>query len=376
METPSSLAWWWSGKSDIPDSAFLAWARAHRLLALLPWRAKQKGWNLPEEIRRGAIRERFEEAARQALAHKQLEHLAHVAQTLSIPIACVKGPVVAARYPDPAQRSYNDLDLLVAPEDVARLLEALHEAGYRTLVQGDRGLHLPPLIPAGQGYRLELHTALAHDRGRAFFTLAEVQEKLAPWNQYPGLLTLNAVTHLLYLIYHQTDHHQLSVGLGPLADVRFWTQDWEPGHWKTLHDAADTAGLSKSVGLTLALAAWFWNEPYPDAITVLFPQPRPDVLTLARQMVSGEMLARTPKFWRDLPDKSLKGWLSYAGLLLLGAPENRKNLTFAQRIGFYLRRPFMLIKHHGPTLWQLLRGERRSRAAWDAQQQLTSWLRE
>ena len=100
------------------------------------------------------------------------------------------------------------------------------------------------------------------------------------------------------------------------------------------------------------------------------------MLALAKRIVAGEMQTQAPRFWRDRPEKGLKGWMKYVRLLVMGSPEQRQQLTLGQKIGFYIRRPFSLIKNHGPSLLRLLTGDRHSRDAWDAQHKLTNWLRD
>ena len=126
--------------------------------------------------------------------------------------------------------------------------------------------------------------------------------------------------------------------------------------------------------LALALTAWFWDEPWPARVAERFPPPEPRVFDLGKQLVVGELGGRTPRLWRDLPEKSVRGWLRYGWLLLRGNPDALRSLSWSQRLRFYLLRPFSLLKFHGPTLWRLLRGDRRTRATLHAQDTLTDWL--
>lgn len=369
------MLYWQNGELEGSPEALLAWGRAARILPLLGWRAQARGWSLPAGLLQAARSERYAEAARQQLAAGQLQALATLAREQHFTPVIVKGPVIAEAYPDPALRTYNDLDLLLPPEQAEPFVAALLAREYRLTVDGDRGNHLPPLHPLRQGYALEIHTALGHDRGAELFTFAECVEAARPWQGFPDLLTLDPVSHALYLIHHQVDHHQFSVGLTPLADLYFWTRSWTSVEWTALADRAAAAGLTRSARLALALTAWFWDEPWPAGVLERFPSPDPRVFALGKQLTLGELGGRTPRIWRDLPEKTLHGWLAYGWLLLRGNPAMLKTLPWQQRMLFYLRRPPSLLKFHGLTLFRLLRGDPRTRAKLEAQSTLTDWLR-
>ncbi|MBN1922957.1 MAG: nucleotidyltransferase family protein [Anaerolineae bacterium] len=374
MSTHPLLRYWWHGQLEGSPEALIAWSRSARLLPLLGWRAQERGWPLPDDLLQAARRERYAETARQQLAHAQLQTLAALATEKGFTPLLVKGPVVAAAYPDPALRTYNDLDLLLPVEQAEPFMAALLRSGYRAFADGQRSYHLPPLRPPHQGYNVEIHTTLRHESGAGRFTFAELSEVMRPWQLTPGLFILEPVFHALYLVYHQLERHQLSLGVLPLADLYFWTHGWTGVEWATLAKQAAAAQLERSVRLALALTTWFWDEPWPTWVSERFPPPEPRVLDLGKQLVVGELGGRTPRLWRDLPEKSVRGWLTYGWMLLRGNPAALSSLSWQQRARFYLLRPFSLLKFHGPTLWRLLRGDRRTRATLHAQDTLTDWL--
>ena len=369
------LRYWWNGELEGSPEALIVWGRAARILPLLGWRAQARGWPLPDGFVQAAHRERYAEAARQQLAQTQLQVLVALAREQHFTPLIVKGPVLAEAYPDSALRTYNDLDLLLPPDQAEAFVAALLGSGYRMDVGGDRGNHLPPLRPLRQGYALEIHTALGHDRGAEVFTFADYAETMQPWRTFPDLYTLEPVSHALYLIHHQVEHHQLSLGLVPLADLYFWTRGWTGVEWAALAEQAAAQHLTRSVRLALALTAWFWRESWPAWVQERFPPPEPRILDWGKRLAVGELGGRTPRIWRDLPEKSVRGWLAYAWVLLRGNPAVLSSLSWSQRLRFYLQRPFSLLKYHGPTLWRLLRGDRRTRAKMEAQSMLTDWLR-
>ncbi len=367
------LSLWWRGESDQSLPKLLAWATAHRLLPLLAWRATQQGWSLPTPLARAAQQARYQNQAQQALALRQLEGLGQLAQRLDIPIVLVKGPVVAKTYPSPWMRAYKDIDILVAPSDASPLAAALRAQGYQMKVSGMRGFHLPPLSPESPGLRIEIHTLLIQDVDD--FTIARWRAGLQNWDLLPGIQAPHPVDHFLYLVAHLMKH-RLNIGLLSLADLKFWTADWAESEWQTLSARAEAARMIHVVGLALSLAAWFWDEAWPSEVSMLFPSPPPDVMTTAQRIICGELVQRMPSVWRDLPGRDVRGVLSYARVVLFGDSPARQQLQGWERVAFFLRRPFSLLKHHGPALWRLLTREPATQSAWTAQRQLYDWLTE
>ena len=88
--------------------------------------------------------------------------LAEIRAACDGPIMLVKGPAVAARFPDPATRPFVDLDLLVPDAQAAQA--ALLGAGFR--LSGDPAdypahlHHLPPLHSPADPIPVEVHSRL------------------------------------------------------------------------------------------------------------------------------------------------------------------------------------------------------------------------
>ncbi len=372
--TEELLSLWWHGESDQPAPKLLAWATAHRLLPLIEWRANQRGWSLPTPLPRAAQQARYQNQAQQALALRQLKELGQLAQRLDMPIILVKGAVVAQRYPSPWMRVYKDIDLLVAPSDASPLVAALRAEGYQMETSGMRRWHMPPLLPKQPGLLIEVHTSLV--RNFDDFTFERWRDRLQNWNLFPSIQAPHPVDHFLYLIAHAMITHRLNAGLLSLADLKFWTADWSETEWHALAARAEAAQMTHVVGLALSLAEWFWDEAWPSEVAMLFPSPPAEVLTTAQRVICGELVQRMPAIWRDLPSRDLRGVLSYARVVLFGDSPARRQLQGWEKVAFLFRRPFGLLKHHGPALWRLLTRESGTQSAWKAQRQLYDWLTE
>ena len=377
MDESPYLNLWWSGETNFPCDKLIAWAQAQRLLPLIGWRAEQRGWALPPQLQDAVRQARYRASARQLLATRQLHELAEIARLQRIPVVIVKGQVVAEVYPSATLRIYNDLDLLVPPSAVPALTQSLQLHGYRAALDGGRGYHLPPFNPPGAGLRLEVHTAMKKGGTGDAFTFTQWADGLRPWASFPGLLVPDPVGHWLYLISHALEHHECEMGLLPLADLKFWMDFWTAQEWESLATLAKAGGWERLVGLALALVAWFWQAPWPSEIASRFPEPPEDILNWTQAVTSGEteMESLLPNLWRDLSERSPRGWSAYAQLVLLGDPATRRSVSWHKRLLFYLQRPAYLVRNHGPALWRLLRGQRKSRETWAAQRKLASWLR-
>ena len=100
------------------------------------------------------------EYARHALFHQRLlsvgAGLAARLESAGIPCLCLRGPFAAARlYPDPAERPFRDLDLLIPRRQAREALRELCAAGFRLE---------EPRMPAGYFLRNHLHWMTIRDR--------------------------------------------------------------------------------------------------------------------------------------------------------------------------------------------------------------------
>jgi len=135
-------------------------------------------------------------------------------------IVLMKGPAVAARYPDPVLRGFKDLDLLV--EDAAEAQRALVRAGFQAV--GDPALydgihHLRPLALAGLPLTVEVHSAPKWIEGlEPPATAALVDAALAGGGELEGVTTLPDAHHAIVLAAHAWAHEPLR-RLRDLVDV-------------------------------------------------------------------------------------------------------------------------------------------------------------
>jgi hypothetical protein len=373
------LALWWHGEIRVPERELLKWARRERLLPLLGWRSQTQGWALPQTLDEAIHRRRREVTAGQLLMHEQLEAIGAIATECNIPVILVKGAAAAEAYPAAWMRPYGDIDLLVTEDDGSRLFRALKQHGYNQIESalGNRHVHLPPLQLTPEAPWVEIHTSLALRQGEALFTFKTWQAALRPSRRYPGLHVPHPADHLLYLIFHGIVQHEMERSVQVLTDLKFWTEDWKAEAWAILHEKATEAGLLRAVGLALALAAWFWDAPWPDEVSALFPTPPEPLLARSQAAISTpDAHGPLPHLWQHVISRDLAGTLAYLRLVLLGDPAQQQWMSAQERLRYFLRRPGTLLRNYGATLRRLLEGDPELRAAWRTQRELQTWLRE
>jgi hypothetical protein len=187
--------------------------RAHRLEVLAARRYRTLGRPVPPDF----------------IAQERLAGLVALTAPLVIeriraaydgPAIVLKGPVVAARYLDPALRAFGDIDLLVP--DAAEVHAALLAAGFRPV--GDPRLyldihHLRPLAVDGLPIHVEIHSRPKWvdrmDPPATEMLLAAAMPRAA---DVPGVLALPPAYEAVLLAAHSWAHEPLR-RLRDLIDV-------------------------------------------------------------------------------------------------------------------------------------------------------------
>jgi hypothetical protein len=245
-----------------PDERAL---RVHRLEPLAGRRLRALGRDVPEEA---AESERLGTAF--ALAAEA--HLARARAAVEGPLLVVKGPEVAALYPDPATRISRDVDLVVPDPEAAQ--SQLLAAGFAQAGNADYyadAAHLVPLAWPGLPVEVEVH-------GRPNWP---------PWLDAPppevllegavpsatgvdGLLAPSPERHALVLAAHAWTHGPLT-RLRDLLDVALMTAE---------ADRAEIERLAAAWGMT---KLWRTTDAIAAALFLGRPAPRP-LRTWARNL--------------------------------------------------------------------------------------------
>ena len=106
-------------------------AQRHRVHLFLRQACLDRNLAVPPDSLRILDHERGAWLAKRRALGTTLEEIAGIARNAGIDMIVLKGPNLAERlYADPKLRPYRDLDLLIRPEELARVLAALEDSGY------------------------------------------------------------------------------------------------------------------------------------------------------------------------------------------------------------------------------------------------------
>ena len=190
--------------------------------------------------------------------------LAAIRAATAEPVIVVKGPMAAARYPDPAARPFIDLDVIV--EDAPRVQAALLAAGFQHSADPagypDFLHHLPPVHWPADPIPIEVHSRLKWVEGLqqpSFATLAGAAEDGALG--VAGMLALPPEHHALVLAGHLWAHDPLARALRVL-DVALMADAADP---RRLQELAREWRMERLWRTTVAVARELFGDGGADA---------------------------------------------------------------------------------------------------------------
>lgn len=218
---------------------------AGRLQVLGPPLPAAQAARLAERVRQSA--------ARALLLRQQARDAAQLLAAAGVPALVLKGPALAARWPQPAQRESNDLDLLVRRADAGAAWEALLRGGWRELLPVGPRLRRAvlasereqPFVDGGP-FPLDLHWGLFDPHAWIGPPEAALWEQARPIPGLPELSTPGPRHTLHLLVLHGAKH--LWERLGWLVDLQALAP--APAEWEALSAAP---GAERAVGLALRL---------------------------------------------------------------------------------------------------------------------------
>lgn len=213
------------------------------------WRAHAAGDPVPDELRRSARNAALVELAAD-------EVLDRARSAVRQPLVVLKGPELAAHYPEGLHRPFWDLDLLVAdaPGAAADLVAAGFTAGA-TDEDYAHHHHLPPLSAPGLPVPVEVHRTLgAQTWARVPPTVDLLARAVPSATGRGGLLALDPVDHAVFVANHAWRSAPLG-RLGHLVDVqvlRIAARERHPDADLRLRAAARAWRLGRVWSLTVA----------------------------------------------------------------------------------------------------------------------------
>ncbi len=232
---------------------------AHGIHLLAARRLRTLGRPVPSEL----------SSAERAVVLRELavpSLLARVRDAVDGPIVLLKGPEVAARYPDPALRAYGDLDFLVL--DPAAAQRALLAAGFVVVDDFEFSHQQLPIRWPGLPLLLEVHNTPSWLRWMTPPANDELFRIAVPSaTGVAGVLTLPRLEHGLLVAAHSWRHAPLR-RLVDVIDVAAMTDGLDPAEltavarrwglgpvWSTTAGAIDTI-LAESPSRSWSVRIW------------------------------------------------------------------------------------------------------------------------
>jgi hypothetical protein len=295
-----------------------------------------------------------------------------------IPVILLKGAHLANFvYPDSAMRSMSDVDFLIPREDILRCAELFYAMGYKASVEMRTQdvlavSHQLPYFVKSNYPLVELHWTILDPKEDLPIDLDGIwaRAEAVKIHGYPARV-LSPEDLLLHIILHTSHHHNFGTGLKPFYDIAVGIQHYRDRiDWSQLFARAAQWKASKGVYLALLLTHEFFGTPIPTEILEgkrpgdLTPQMvdmvrdfvlryEPQVNThLAALAGSDALPGRTLRFVRRL----------FPSRAILGAIYNISPDS-PWIFGYYLIRPFDLLRTNATAAWKLLRRDREALAA-------------
>ena len=220
------------------------------LTAYLGYQISENGLvsQCPAQLLRKARDARRTTAARWLRLRFELRNLVREFTRHNLEFAFLKGVVLAfIAYPDSSLRPVTDVDLLVRPESLTKVLQRIDDAGFQCperyefanplvlkdfVVPGEETAL--PLEKPGTQALIEVHTQLESAEPWFPVPMGEIWEHIekTEWNDL-RVPTLDVHEFLFHLVLHLSRGHFFSLGLRPLLDVHLWVElqkkrlDWE-----------------------------------------------------------------------------------------------------------------------------------------------------
>ena len=248
-------------------------AEQHRLRPLLHWRSTSGSWPVPQHLARQWLNS-YNRAALRALGQRAaLTRMGAALSAGGIKAAVLKGGafVWSAGF-DPALRPMRDLDLLIAPDDAARVVEILSATGFTggSAECSGSDKHLPAMTSGGFIVEVHLHLFDTYDDAAAE---CESRYIARAWQRAEaaavlGICALCPADTLLHLILHAALDHQFNNGPLLLGDLKLligsgridWALFWNEAERL---EAVRACQLALGVVQQLAGIAVDWGDHAP-----------------------------------------------------------------------------------------------------------------
>jgi hypothetical protein len=268
--------------------------RAAGLLARLAHRFRDQGLSaeLPAVVRwHFDAAETLADKQRTAV-HWELQQIRRALYDVDAPIIALKGAAyVAADLPAAQGRLFNDIDILVPREHLARAESSLMLAGWHATGLSDydkryyrRWMHeIPPLQHVQRDTVVDMHHAILPDTARYHPDTDTLRRHAVPVEGLTGVAVLAPEDRVLHSATHLFHDGELPHGLRDLTDIDLLLRDAanDPAFWTRLVARAETLQLGRSLYYALRYVRHFLATPVPTSVDAALVPFAPGRVTLA-----------------------------------------------------------------------------------------------
>jgi hypothetical protein len=287
-DDPEGLARGFAAGVNWPDLARAA--QDHGLFTLLVHECDRAGVVVPPDIRKQWARHCAIASVWHAHLLASLDALGEIFSTAGLPVAALKGPLLAERiYPEGALRPSVDLDLLVAEHDLERATSALEAAGWQTqagptATYSRQHHHHLQFQREGQP-PLELHFRARVAFGSVLGAEELIWSSSATKGRGRGLRILEPEDELVYLAVHAAAHGY--VRLMWLYDLKLYYRRYAAAiDWPTVATRARVVRMLTAVAFTCEMLRERLGVAIPDLPALRARGVRHQVARVVQQRVA------------------------------------------------------------------------------------------
>lgn len=379
--------------SAVEWGQLVALATEQRVAPLLYHRLKMAGCAalLTDEVRQQLQKSYRSTSLRNLQIYHALGQVIDKLHAQQIPVLVLKGAhLAAAVYANPGLRSMADVDILVAQEQIPKVVEVLHSLGYCATSTKDAARqpsaynHIVPMVKGNLS--LEVHRGIweshqAHPIDHAELWAQAVPVKIGD-TQALGLCPEHLLFHLcVHMIYQ----HVLDQGVRALSDIDTLIHCYKDQlDWEKVVQCARRWHCTRGIYLALYLAKSLLATPITDeqlaslSVDPLSPQTVQTAIThlFAPRGEEGGLSKNFIQLWHA------QGWTTSIQIFLRRLFLPKQNMAELYVISidsptiylYYLLRLSYFFRHYWHLLIRLWRGERELSERVQRQNSVLTWL--
>jgi len=185
----------------------------------------------------------------------------------------LKGPALATTvYPHQHWRTFQDIDLLIAPREWDQSVSLVESLGYASVpclnwnyLSFEKSFH--PIESLPESLSIELHSRLSNRTSLCVFDYAALAadairdsgDDLQAWIPHP-------IKHFIFVCLHRMGHHAVDRRFIWLLDMHYMVRSFGEGEWDALIQCAHQGRISQLLHRSLTDLQSVIPSPIPDRI--------------------------------------------------------------------------------------------------------------